>query len=163
MPQLHDFVTTWENEFRTNLRVFAAFPAERLDYRPHEVSKTAHELMWVIASEEGEIVDGCLKGKITWGAPKPPKTVLTHVRTASVSIRAFHLIQARSVEIARIGRLYRASIAMAASLLGIATRLASLPAVRMPPIATLVQQRCAVPKNWLGTIALVQCPRIARV
>jgi uncharacterized damage-inducible protein DinB len=74
MPQMQDFVKTWENEFTTTLRVFAAFPAERFDYRPHEVSKTARELMWVIASEEGECVGGCLKGKITWGAPKPPKT-----------------------------------------------------------------------------------------
>ena len=74
MPQLHDFVTTWENEFRTTLRVFAAFPAERLDYRPHEVSKTARELMWVIADEEREMVDGCLKGKFAWAMTKPPKT-----------------------------------------------------------------------------------------
>ena len=74
MPQMQDFVTTWENEFRTTLRVFAAFPAERLDYRPHEVSKTARELMWVIADEEREIVDGCLKGKFAWAMRKPPKT-----------------------------------------------------------------------------------------
>ena len=74
MPQLHDFVTTWENEFRTSLRVFAAFPAERLDYRPHEVSKTARELMWVIADEEREPVDGCLKVKFAWAMRKPPKT-----------------------------------------------------------------------------------------
>ena len=74
MPQLHDFVTTWENEFRTNLRVFAAFPAERLGYRPHEVSKSAHELMWVIADEEREMVEGCLKGKFAWAGRKAPKT-----------------------------------------------------------------------------------------
>ena len=74
MPQLRDFVNTWENEFRTSLRVFAAFPGERLEYRPHEVSKTARDLMWVIADEEREMVDGCLKGKFTWAARKAPKT-----------------------------------------------------------------------------------------
>lgn len=74
MPQLHDFVTTWENEFRTTLRVFAAYPAERFDYRPHEISRTARELMWVIADEEREMVEGCLKGKFMWAMRKPPKT-----------------------------------------------------------------------------------------
>jgi uncharacterized damage-inducible protein DinB len=74
MPQLHGFVNTWETEFKTTLRVLDAYPAERLDYRPHEVSKTARELMWVIADEEREIVDGCLKGKFAWAMRKPPKT-----------------------------------------------------------------------------------------
>ena len=74
MPQLHDFVRTWESEFQTSLRVFAAFPADRLEYRPHEVSKTAHELIWVIADEEREMVEGCLKGKFAWAARKAPQT-----------------------------------------------------------------------------------------
>jgi len=74
MAQLQDFLTTWENEFRTTLRVFSAFPAERLDYRPHEVSKTARELMWTIVSCDADCVTGCVRGKIAWGAPKSPKT-----------------------------------------------------------------------------------------
>jgi uncharacterized damage-inducible protein DinB len=80
MPQMHDFVTTWENEFRTNLRVFAAFPEDRFDYRPHEVSKTARELMWVIADEERAMVEDCLKGKFTWAPRRAPKTKSALIR-----------------------------------------------------------------------------------
>jgi uncharacterized damage-inducible protein DinB len=74
MPQLEDFVATWESEFQTTVRVFENYPADRLAYRPHEVSRTAHELMWTIAYEEGEMIKGCLRGKITFAEEKPPKT-----------------------------------------------------------------------------------------
>lgn len=74
MPQLEAFLRTWEAEFQTTLRVFAAYPADRLGYRPHEKSKTAHELMWTIAYEEEEFIGGCLRGNITFRAKKPPKT-----------------------------------------------------------------------------------------
>lgn len=74
MPQLETYVRTWEQEFQTTLRVFANYPADRLAYRPHEKSKTAHELMWTIAHEEDEFIEGCLRGNITFGEEKPPKT-----------------------------------------------------------------------------------------
>ncbi|HZO99493.1 MAG TPA: DinB family protein [Terriglobia bacterium] len=74
MPQLEDFIKTWDQEFQTNLRVFTSFPSNRLGYRPHEISKTALELMWVIVYEEKAIVEGCLAGNITFEETKPPKT-----------------------------------------------------------------------------------------
>jgi len=74
MPQLEDFLATWESEFQTTVRVFENYPVERLAYRPHEISRTAHELMWTIAYEEGEMIEGCLRGSITFGEETPPKT-----------------------------------------------------------------------------------------
>ena len=74
MPQLEDFLATWESEFQTMLRVFENYPAARLAYRPHEISRSAHELMWTIAYEEKEMIEGCLRSKITFGNVKPPKT-----------------------------------------------------------------------------------------
>ncbi len=72
MPQLEAFIKTWEREFRTTLRVFANYPEDRLDYRPHEKSMTARQLMWVIPSGE-KFIDGCLKGKIEVPQGQPPK------------------------------------------------------------------------------------------
>ena len=74
MPQLEDFVATWEHEFQTTVRVFEKYPADRLSYRPHEISRTAYELMWTIVYEEVEMIEGCLRGTITFGDEKPPKT-----------------------------------------------------------------------------------------
>jgi len=74
MPQLEDFVSTWEREFETTLRVFANYPPNRLEYRPHEVMKTARELMWTIIGVERDGIGGCVKGNITWGSGKPPRT-----------------------------------------------------------------------------------------
>ena len=74
MPQLESFLRTWNREFQTTLRVFRNFPPDRLNYRPHEKSKTAQELMWTIVSEEEQFVKGCLRGQITFGEQKPPPT-----------------------------------------------------------------------------------------
>ena len=74
MPQLQAFLMTWDREFQTTLRVFASYPSDRLGYRPHEKSKTAGELMWTVASEEEEFINGCLRGKFTFGTQKQPKT-----------------------------------------------------------------------------------------
>ncbi len=74
MAKLKAYLTTWEQEFKTTVRVFESFPSGRLNYRPHEISKTALELMWAIASEEGDVIEGCLRGKITFHPAKPPKT-----------------------------------------------------------------------------------------
>jgi uncharacterized damage-inducible protein DinB len=74
VPKLKAYLSTWEQEFKTTLRVFESYPSDRLNYRPHEKSKTAHELMWTIAHEEGEFIGGCLRGNITFRGQKPPKT-----------------------------------------------------------------------------------------
>ncbi len=74
MPQLASFIKTWEQEYQTTLRVFANYPSDRLNYRPHEKSMTAHELMWTIPLVEQVFIGGCLRGKIKLGRSKPPKT-----------------------------------------------------------------------------------------
>ncbi len=74
MPQLKSFLQTWEQEYQSTLRVFANYPADRLNYRPHEKSMTAHELLWTIPLVEKVFIGGCLRGKIKLGRSKPPKT-----------------------------------------------------------------------------------------
>lgn len=74
MPQLEDFLRTWEWEYKTTLRVFSAFPAHRMLYRPHEIARPAAELMWTIVREEEEFINGCLRGKFSWKEVAPPKT-----------------------------------------------------------------------------------------
>ncbi len=77
MPQLEAFIATWDNEFHTTVRVFGSYPANRLSYRPHEVSKTAHELMWQIANEECAFVEGCIEGRIDFPRAIMPERLET--------------------------------------------------------------------------------------
>ena len=74
MPQLDDFLRTWEMEFRTTLHLFSAYPANRLQFRPHEIARTAAELMWTIVREEEEFINGSLRGKFAWKEVPAPKT-----------------------------------------------------------------------------------------
>ncbi|MBI4639629.1 MAG: hypothetical protein HY731_02985 [Candidatus Tectomicrobia bacterium] len=65
------FLTRWEAEFPAFVRVFKALPPDKLDYRPHPRSRSAAELVWLLAYEEqtgSELVD---TGKIDWKETSP--------------------------------------------------------------------------------------------
>jgi uncharacterized damage-inducible protein DinB len=47
------FLDAYEREHATTLRVLRAYPAERLDLRPHPKSKSARELAWIFVLERG--------------------------------------------------------------------------------------------------------------
>jgi uncharacterized damage-inducible protein DinB len=42
---------TWEKETETTLRVMRAYPADKLDLKPSEKSKTARQLAWLFSNE----------------------------------------------------------------------------------------------------------------
>ena len=52
-----------EREYQTTLKVLKAFPGDKLDFKPHEKSKSARELAFNFAQEERVNTDA-LKGKI---------------------------------------------------------------------------------------------------
>jgi uncharacterized damage-inducible protein DinB len=52
-------------------RVFAALPKDKLDYKPHERSPSAAQLMWTLAAEHAALCDLVEKGRLDW-APTPP-------------------------------------------------------------------------------------------
>ena len=47
------FLRVYEQEHATTMRVLRAYPADRLDLRPHPKAKTARELAWVFVLERG--------------------------------------------------------------------------------------------------------------
>ncbi|HEY7412746.1 MAG TPA: DinB family protein [Vicinamibacteria bacterium] len=57
------------------VNVLKAVPQGRLDYRPDPRSRTAVDLAWLIAMEEGCLVTLIEKGSIEWKEPPPPATV----------------------------------------------------------------------------------------
>ena len=69
------FIERWEQEHPAFLRVLQALPPSRLDYRPHPRSRSAAELVWLLAYEEqtgSEMID---TGKINWNETPPPPSL----------------------------------------------------------------------------------------
>lgn len=76
MSERNQFIQTWEREFQTTLKVLKAYPADKLDLKPAEKSKSARELLFVFANEQhffSQILDGALD--FTSSAPQPPATL----------------------------------------------------------------------------------------
>jgi uncharacterized damage-inducible protein DinB len=58
-------------EYPAFLKVLKALPAERFDYRPHEKSPSAAEIVWTLARETQACCDIVDIGKMNW-LPEPP-------------------------------------------------------------------------------------------
>ena len=76
MSEKDMFLKTCEQELQITLKALRAYPADRLEYRPHEKSRTGGDLAWIFTAEQA-IVDMTLKGKIEFGgqSPQRPKTM----------------------------------------------------------------------------------------
>jgi uncharacterized damage-inducible protein DinB len=61
------YLQTREREFATTMKVFKAYPHDKHDFKPHERSRSAIELVNVLANEElanKQIIDG----KVDWNS-----------------------------------------------------------------------------------------------
>src|ERR1700676_3100580 len=59
-------------EYATFVRVLKALPKERFDYRPHERSPSAAQLVWTLARETKACCDLIDGGRVNWTAEPPP-------------------------------------------------------------------------------------------
>ncbi len=76
MSEKDMYLQSWDREFQITMKVLKAYPADKMDFKPHERSRSAQELAWVFVQEEA-IVDMIIKGQIDFsgGGPKPPATM----------------------------------------------------------------------------------------
>lgn len=69
------FLQAFEREHETTMRVLRAYPAEKDNLRPHPKAKTARELAWIFALEQGMQEKGLTTG-FDWTKlqqmPSPP-------------------------------------------------------------------------------------------
>ncbi|HUL77370.1 MAG TPA: DinB family protein [Vicinamibacteria bacterium] len=61
-----------EAEFPAFIRVLKALPKDRLDYKPHERSPSAGQLVWTLTSELRGCVDLAATGRWDWKPTPPP-------------------------------------------------------------------------------------------
>ena len=59
------------HEHATSVRVLKAFPANKLDFKPHERSMAARDLMWLFVSEQMMSMKALTEG-FDWSKPPEP-------------------------------------------------------------------------------------------
>jgi len=72
MTNLEFCIAKRKGELPAFVRVLKAVPTGRLDYRPDPKARTAGELAWLLAAEEGALVTLLDTGTIEWKEQKPP-------------------------------------------------------------------------------------------
>lgn len=67
------FLTTWEKEFQTTLKILRSYPADKQELKPAALCKNARELAWIFPNEEAVAFKGIAEGNIDWSkfAPAP--------------------------------------------------------------------------------------------
>jgi hypothetical protein len=93
-PELAEFwlqdllLGTLKNEHRTTKKVLEAVPADRSDYRPDPVSKTALELVRHIAAAEIRFLETTITAEFS-SAAGLPQTVKTSAESRRLVLRKF--------------------------------------------------------------------------
>jgi uncharacterized damage-inducible protein DinB len=71
-------------EYSTFLKVLKALPPERFDYRPHERSPSAAEIVWTLTREAKACCELIDSGQVSWApqpAPADPQAILSAFQT----------------------------------------------------------------------------------
>src|SRR5215510_1592220 len=93
------FLENYDREHERTVRVLRAYPADKLDLKPHEVSKSARDLAWMFALERAlltriwrdELVKGIPPGPAIHKAPPQDwNELLADVETAHRDFRALY-------------------------------------------------------------------------
>lgn len=75
MTEKDTFLSTWEREFQTTLKVLRAYPTDHLDLKPHPRSRSARELAWTFVVEE-KVINNVINGRVDFqNIPQPPATL----------------------------------------------------------------------------------------
>jgi len=65
------FLKYYSREHATTMKVLKAYPADKLELRPHKMCKNARELAWMFVIEQGFMEKGATVG-FDWSAPQTP-------------------------------------------------------------------------------------------
>lgn len=78
-PRRDQFITSFEREHDTTLRVLRAYPEDKLDLKPHPKLKTGRDLAFMLVREQG-LLEKALTTGFDWStppakAPEPPASM----------------------------------------------------------------------------------------
>ena len=67
MTEKDMYLSNWDREHKTTLKVLKAYPVDKQDMKPAEKARSAKELAEIFVGEQSVIVEGVLNGKIEFG------------------------------------------------------------------------------------------------
>jgi uncharacterized damage-inducible protein DinB len=85
------FLDVFEREYATTVKVLRAYPADKLDLRPHRMCKTARELAWMFVMEHAltqKALTTGLDSSAPSGRPEPPESMEAIIAELDKSHRA---------------------------------------------------------------------------
>jgi len=77
------FMRFWQDEAPRFRRVLEAWPADLLDFCPHERSRSARELAWTIADVTSLLAKFLGDGEACWQLQAPPAAGVGNIRSLS--------------------------------------------------------------------------------
>jgi uncharacterized damage-inducible protein DinB len=72
---LNAMLPSFEREHQTTVQVMQAVPADKAEYRPEPIAKSAYELAWHIAASENRFLGGIAAGEFDFTSPERVKTM----------------------------------------------------------------------------------------
>ena len=112
MDTLEYCIARRKAEKKAFVNVLKAVPQERMDYRPEPKSRSAGQLVWVLAQEEAALVSLLDTGRILWKEAPPPSTVAEMVAAYE---RAYAAVDERLSKLDEAGWQKKAAFVMEGS------------------------------------------------
>jgi uncharacterized damage-inducible protein DinB len=75
------FLETWDQEFQRTLRVLREYKPDKLDFKPHETSRSARDLGWIFPSIE-RVITELAEGDLRMMSPPPAPSTWQEILTA---------------------------------------------------------------------------------
>lgn len=75
MTEKEMFLNSYDREFETTVKTLRAYPTDKFDFKPHEKSRSARELVWNFVHEERMILGGGLAGEIIFTTDTAPESM----------------------------------------------------------------------------------------
>ena len=89
------FLPTLEREHAVTRKIIEAIPADKADYRPDPVSKSAIELAWHIAASEKRFLEAIVAGEFNFAPMPRPDSVRNPAEIAHWHAEMFQSVLAR--------------------------------------------------------------------
>jgi uncharacterized damage-inducible protein DinB len=76
MSEKDMFLTEWDREFGTTMKLLKNYPGDKVEMKPSDRSRSAREIAWTFTTEIG-VIDMAIEGKFDFArlSSKPPQSI----------------------------------------------------------------------------------------
>jgi len=111
MTEKEMLLNTWDREYQLTTKVFKAYPEGKLDFKPHELSRTAKELAWTVVWEEGIFVNAAVTGEFDFSHIEPPPATMKGILNAYEKKHAENIRKVKDLSVADVNKKIKMMVA----------------------------------------------------